>query len=226
MQWIHEYDLFLLDFDGLLVNTEEIHYRAYERMLENRGLSYGLSFQDYSKLAHYSSDGLKKDIYSRFPHLTTEKIQWDLLYLEKTNSYLDLIHEGAVQLMPGVDLFLQTLSKWNKRACVVTHSKKELVTAIRKQNEPLNSIQNWITRDDYNNPKPDAECYLVAIERYGKEAERIIGFEDTPRGLTALMGTRADSVLVTSFDYPEIGEFVSRGARHFRTFVDLLATLS
>ena len=65
-----------------------------------------------------------------------------------------------------------------------------------------------------------AACYLKAIEKYGQLAKRIIGFEDTPRGLTALMGTRAEAVLIFEVDYPEIPEFVSRGARQFSSFLD------
>ena len=32
MRWISEYQLFLFDLDGLLVNTEELHYQAYKNM--------------------------------------------------------------------------------------------------------------------------------------------------------------------------------------------------
>ena len=34
MDWIKKYQLFLFDFDGLLVNTEEMHFLAYKQMCE------------------------------------------------------------------------------------------------------------------------------------------------------------------------------------------------
>ena len=39
MEWIHHYQLILFDLDGLLVNTEQLHYQAYKNMLQARGFS-------------------------------------------------------------------------------------------------------------------------------------------------------------------------------------------
>ena len=89
---------------------------------------------------------------------------------------------------------------------------------MRKQHPILDSIPVWITRDFYTHPKPHPECYQKAIERLAGESDRIVGFEDTPRGMRALMQTRAQAVIISQIDYPEIGEFVKRGALHFPTF--------
>jgi len=59
-----------------------------------------------------------------------------------------------------------------------------------------------------------------------KKGDRIIGFEDSPRGLTALLGTQAEGVLITSLmELPEIKELaqeVGKDFTHFHSFVDLL----
>ena len=41
---------------------------------------------------------------------------------------------------------------------------------------------------DYKLPKPNSECYKLAIERYGKNKKNIIGFEDSWVGYQALKG--------------------------------------
>ena len=70
--------------------------------------------------------------------------------------------------------------------CVVTNSNLAMINSIRARIPVFGSIQHWITREDYEKPKPDPECYLKAIALYGKKGDRIIGFEDSVRGLTSL----------------------------------------
>lgn len=221
MRWIHDFDLFLLDFDGLLVNTEEIHHLAYKRMCANRGVDFTWDFDTYCSVAHYSATGLREKIYKQFPKLYEQEPLWSVLYSEKKKAIIDLALEGAVQLMPGAERFLKALQEADVRRCVVTHSPKELVGVIREKNPVLNTVPAWFTREDYDKPKPDPEPYLKAIEVMARPGDRMIGFEDTPRGLTALMGTPAKPVLICKTNYPEIPAFISRGVIHFPSLESL-----
>lgn len=218
MNWIHDYQLFLFDFDGLLVNTEEIHYLAYKRMFADRGFNLHWDFDYYCRLAHYSSDGLRKEIYIQFPDLVSQEPSWDVLYGEKKAAIIKLLNEGAVHPMVGVEKLLLALQKADITRCVVTHSPAELIEVVRKKNPILNTIPHWLTREQYTHPKPHSECYIKAIEKWAKPEDRVIGFEDTPRGLTALMGTRAEAVLITPIKYPEIPNFVRDGAKYYPSF--------
>jgi HAD superfamily hydrolase (TIGR01509 family) len=218
MQWIHNFQLFLFDFDGLLVNTEEIHYMAYKRMLEGRGCQLDWDFEQYCQIAHYSSSGLEERIYERFPQLKESEPSWSVLYAEKKQAIIDLVNAGAVQLMPGVSDLLKALMRASISRCVVTHSPDELVTAVRSQHAILQTIPDWFTREHYVQPKPHPECYHMAIGKLAKPNDRIIGFEDTPRGLKALIATRATPVLICEAHYPEIPEFLCLGAVHYPSF--------
>lgn len=211
MQWIHNYQLFLFDFDGLLVNTEEIHYLAYKTMCANRGINFNWDFETYCRIAHYKSEGLSQKIYAEFPQLYAMEPSWLVLYAEKKKAIIELVTNGAVELMPGVKELLSALQKAAIPRCVVTHSPAELINAIRKQHSILDSIPHWITREQYSHPKPHPECYLKAIQTLAQPGDKIIGFEDTPRGLTALLGTDAKPVLVCQIKYPEIPMFAAKG---------------
>lgn len=221
MQWIHEFQLFLFDFDGLLVNTEEIHYMAYKRMCAQRGVDLTWDFDYYCRVAHYSAEGLREQLYAQYPQLKAIESSWDVLYAEKKRAVIELLNEGAIHPMPGVEKLLTALEKASIPRCVVTHSADELVSIARRKNPILNSIPVWLTREHYSHPKPHPECYLKAIEKLAKPHDRIIGFEDTPRGLKALMQTRAKAVLICQAHYPEIPSFVQSGVLHFPTFSDI-----
>ena len=203
MKWIQDYQLFLLDFDGLLVDTESIHYAAYIAMCKEEGFDLPWDFPTYCSYAHLSATGIRDGIFALFPDMQAREPNWDVHYQRKRYYYSKLLEEKGVQLMPKVRDFLFALAEADVKRCVVTHSADIHVMPIRDQHEALKSIPHWIMRDDYERPKPDPQCYEVAIERLAEPSDRVIGLEDTPRGLTALSATRAQPVWVTEVDYPD-----------------------
>ncbi len=210
MQWIHKFQLFLFDFDGLLVNTERLHYQAYVKMLAGRGISLRWDFERFCSLAHRNATALREALYAEYPTLDPD---WSALYAEKKRAYGELIANGKIELMPGVAPLLAALEKANIERCVVTNSFHEQIATIRFFSKPLQSIAHWITREQYNQPKPSPECYQLAIERYAKPGDRVIGFEDSLRGLQALQGSSALAVLVCAANHPLLAE-VAPGTLH------------
>lgn len=219
MQWVNHYQLVLFDFDGLLVNTEELHYKAYQRMCANRGVVMDMSFENYCKIAHYNSIGLSEQLYKHYPKL--KGVSWETLYAEKKQEMINLLEEGTVQLMPGVERILTALEEASVPRCVVTHSPSEIINTVRKGHPIFDTISVWITREHYTKAKPDPECYIKALEMLAKPSDKIIGFEDTPRGLNALLGTRVKPVLICETPYPEIPTFIAAGIAHYPTFLDI-----
>lgn len=203
MQWIHDYQLFLFDLDGLLVNTEEIHYQAYQQMCEKYGFKLDWTFKRYCDVAHYSASGLKEEIYRSLPELQKAEPDWDVLYAYKKEQVVQLLELG-VKMMPGVKKLLQALQKAKIKSCVVTHSPHALVNRIRSQHDIFDTIPYWITREQYALPKPHPDGYQIAIQQFGTPQINMIGFEDTPRGIEALLKTRAKPVLISKMNYKGI----------------------
>jgi HAD superfamily hydrolase (TIGR01509 family) len=228
MDWIQNYQLFLFDFDGILVNTEELHYKAYKKMCADRGYQLDWDLRTYIQYAMYTATGVKEAVYKAFPNLHKEEPNWDILYQEKKRAYFQLLEAEGVSLIPGVDILLQELEKKDIKRCVVTHSPADQIARIRSFHPILRSIPHWITREDYQIPKPSPECYRIALDRYMKPGERVIGFEDSPRGLKALLGTSAEGVLITDLfqkqAITQLSSEIGRSFSHFPTFHDLFNT--
>ena len=218
MDWVHQYQLFLFDFDGLLVNTEEIHYNAYKTMCARRGFNFSWDFNRYCQAAHYDANALRDQLFIEFPELQRQEPDWSVIYAEKKKALKELLSEGSVKLMPGVEELLNKIQESQIKSCVVTHSPDEMVNLIRKQLPILNTIPFWITREHYDQPKPSPECYIKAIDLLAQPHDKVIGFEDTPRGLKALFGSRARPVIICQAQYPELPSFVEAGALHFPSF--------
>lgn len=204
MNWIDNYDLFLFDFDGLLVDTERLHYKAYQEMCRRYGFELPWSFLEFCSVAHGSSEGLRVEIYKLFPELFEKEPDWAVLYEIKQASYLRFLKEGELSLMPGAAALLTQLQKANKKRIVVTNSRREQIEEIKKQCPELDLIQNWVTREDYENPKPHPDGYLKAIELFGTPGDQVIGFEDSLRGLHSLISAKVQPVLICHKEHPHL----------------------
>ena len=162
---------------------------AFFALLHARKLSW--DFTTYCSIAHFDGESLRGSIYKNYPSL--EGVEWDQLYQEKKSRYEALIEKG-VGLMPGVASLLGSLRDKKIPSCVVTNSPKVQVECIRQWLPELDLIDDWITRECYDQPKPSPDGYATAIKRHG--AKRAVGFEDTAKGLKSLLQTDAQAVLV------------------------------
>lgn len=214
MKWIQDFQLFLFDFDGLLVNTEQLHYQAYIDMMAKEGFVLKWSFLRFCEVAHLNAVALREALYWEFPDLS---LDWPRLYEAKKKAYYDLVSAGRVDLMPGVANLLTELDRLSIRRCVATNSFLEQIELIRSKIPLLQTIPHWITRENYDKQKPHPDSYLKAIELCGKPGDRIIGFEDSIRGLQALQGTPALPVLICSAKHPLLS-LVPQGTVQFDSF--------
>ena len=213
MRWIERFDLFLFDLDGLLVDTERLHYQAYQALCQRYDVPLEWSFGEYLGIAHSSSEGLRESLCPLF-----EGRPWEELYEEKKTIYIELLNRGNLQLMPGVERLLKELASARVKRCVATHSSKEQVAAIKHFLPVLKTIPVWVTREDYERPKPHPDAYYKALELLMDPEDRVIGFEDSLRGFKALKETIALPVLICDPNHPQMGDEHLQGAVHFPSF--------
>jgi beta-phosphoglucomutase len=195
---LQAYDFIVFDLDGLLVNTELLHFQAYKKMCSDRGFFLPWDFTLYSSFAHTSSDGIKKGIYAALPKLYQSAPHWDELYAEKKKAYKEFLLSGQVALMPGVDSVLCFLQKAKIPSCIVTNSFREQVEIIYEKIPSLQAISFQVAREDYKDPKPSPDAYVTALKKYAKAGDRVIGFEDTVRGWRALLGAGIDATVISA----------------------------
>ncbi len=223
IDWVKKYDLFLFDLDGLLVDTETLHYRAYQKMCLQRGYVLSLDFSAYCGMAHMGSESLKEGVYKLFPALYEEEPNWAILHKEKQKAFLEILSKEGVALMPGVEKVLRFLMAHQKKCCVVTHSPSQLTDEIKEKHPILKSIHHWVTREQYDRPKPDPDSYQMAIKLYAKPQDKVIGFEDSVRGFMALFAAGIDAVVISSILNQEMKKFLKeKGAIQYSSFNALI----
>lgn len=221
LDWIYKYQVFLFDFDGLLVNTEHLHCEAYRRMCLNRGYQLDWDFHRFCVAAHLSATGLRQGIYEQFPMLQMDEPVWEVLYEEKKQAYLELLESGQLALLPGAEELLIALQQAGMKRGVVTNSTQVQIETIKKKFPVLDTLPVWVTREDYQNPKPSPEGYQLAIRLLAREGDRMIGFEDSLKGLQALLQAGAKGVLVCPPDHPQLDSKQMPSVPIFSSFLEM-----
>jgi beta-phosphoglucomutase len=184
MEWINNFDLFLFDFDGLLVDTEGLHYKAYKELCRRRGYMLPWDLSQYLHIAHSDTIGIRQGLQALFPELLKEA--WEDLYAEKKKIYETYLQSGELSLLPGVEPLLKELARLNKKRCVVTNSPLLQINLIKSQIPVLQTIPRWFTRETYDKPKPAPDGYLKALHELKAEGDHVIGFEDSIKGYASL----------------------------------------
>jgi beta-phosphoglucomutase len=206
--------LILFDFDGLLVDTEKLHHQAYEEALLSFDTPLNLDFSFYINLAHAASGtGLKDYIYKAFPDLDG---MWIDIRKKKIEIYSNLI-ETKLDLMPYVEEFIRLITVKKIPSCVVTNSLKKDVDRIRNKIDALNMIPHWLTREDYENPKPAPDGYLKALSLFPHiKSSDCSGFEDTLKGVKALQGAKVRPYLICNPNHPQLEDV--KNITHYPSF--------
>lgn len=216
-----DYNLFLFDLEGLLIDTDWLHHQAYVYFLKKRNYNLPWTLEEYVTISRSSPSAIKEQIYTLFPALHEAEPKWEVLYSEKRQAYMELLRRvKTIPFMPGAQAFLKTILYLGKTLAIVTNVTREEVEIIREKVPLLAQVYEWVVREDYEKQTPDPQCYKTAIDRLAFSRVGIIGFEDSSRGLIALLGSSATAVLVSPHNYEQLEAYKGR-YEHVPSFNDI-----
>ncbi len=171
------FDAILFDNDGVLVDTEELYFRANREALASVGVTLDLA--TYVEVLLRQGIGVWHLAEGR--GLSAAEI--DGLRGDRDRRYLELVAEAEV-LIPGVAELLPRLAA-RFRLAIVTSSEPVPFARTHARTGVLPHFELVLTRVDYVNAKPEPEPYLRAVERLGLHPSRCLVIEDSERGLRA-----------------------------------------
>lgn len=165
------------DNDGVLVETEHLYFESCRDALRQIGVE--LSLQEFV----HRSLNLGQSPLTLATERGVSEATLQTLRRYKNQRYSQLLREGPLP-MEGV---AETLTSLHGRVAmaIVTSSQREHFDLIHRHNGLLGYFDFVLTREDYQNSKPDPEPYLKALTMSGFCAEECLVVEDTKRGLQA-----------------------------------------
>jgi dTDP-4-dehydrorhamnose reductase/beta-phosphoglucomutase-like phosphatase (HAD superfamily) len=203
---------FMMDLDGTLVDSEVFQWKSYKDALKDFNIEY--SFGEFTAICHNG------DIKS---HLKNKYNFTDEMYSDMKNKkklYMKN-HENLLKLVDGADMFIDYLIINDLNHVVVTNSSIDTIELYKSAIPKLNEIKNWVMREDYTNAKPSPECYNLAISRYYKKEENIVGFENSLSGYESLKNVTDKIYFITYTKYLFYEKIVKEDVFLINTFNDV-----
>ncbi|MDD3095501.1 MAG: HAD family phosphatase, partial [Candidatus Marinimicrobia bacterium] len=190
-----EYGL-LLDFDGIVVDSEPLYERAMNRQFRRYGIRVGADDWLFFK---------GKDSRAVFAYLREKfdsRIDFDELHAGYKKELLDEFRKN-MRYIPGfLDFF--NACKTQFRDILVTSTSREIMLWTFENVPVSNIFSHMITATEVQNTKPHPEPYLKAAEKIGIPIERCIVLEDSLNGIRAGKAAGAKVIALTSTFGPEI----------------------
>jgi len=166
----------LFDMDGVLVDSEPLHFEAHQKSLAHFGI--GLSSEDYLEFGVATGD---RKLYEKAAEKFAVAIDKKEISKLKKKIYREIIEERG-RLMDGVLETLEYLKDKYDLAIVSSGVRDINEFVMHKFNlEPYFKIV--ITGDDVERVKPFPDVYLKALETLGRKKEECVAIEDSQTGL-------------------------------------------
>ncbi len=201
----------IFDCDGILVDTEPLHYRAFQEVLVPLGL--GHDFESY--LEHFVGfDDRDAFIYAfRKAGLHLAPKTLDRLIEAKALALRDLIGQG-VPSFPGVVELVKELLDKGVLMAVASGALRQEIDAFIASLGLNGAFAAVVAADEVKKSKPDPETYLLAIERLRQvqghrhlDPMNCIAIEDTRAGIRSAKSAGLLVIAVTnSFSVAELTE--------------------
>lgn len=175
----------VFDFDGIIADTEELHFASYQDVLLSRG--YTMTFEEYSSnYMMFDAYGcLKQWAADHGLHLEDAELRsW---VTEKNSAYEALATSTEIPPLPGA-LEAIALAASHGPVAVCTGAVHQDIDPLLVQFNLLRHLSAVVTADDVSVSKPDPESYALACSRLGKPPVQCLAIEDTPGGLCSAKG--------------------------------------
>ena len=170
---------FLFDLDGVLTDTSEFHFQAWQRLATELGISF-------SRAENEALRGVSRreslTLLLKGRKVTGEEAAE--MMERKNRYYLELVeHMTPADLLPGAGEILMELGEMGLKRVIVSSSKNAQLVIDRLQ---LASLIDGIV--DGNSParsKPFPDLFLLGASRYGFQPEACLVVEDAAAGVEA-----------------------------------------
>ncbi len=167
----------VFDFDGLILDTEEPIFRAWQEVY----LSYGfqLSLETWS-ITIGTAD------FNFLPMQDLEKLVGHELDRQQINARQQKRESELIlaqPVLPGVQDYLITARRLGLKVGLASSSSHRWVTGHLSRLGLLQYFETIKTSNDVQHTKPDPELYLAVLREWDISAHEAIALEDSPHGI-------------------------------------------
>ena len=182
-----QFRAYFFDCDGTIADPMPLHYIAWKKALGEWGCAF-------DEELFYSWGGKPVDvIISTLNRMNGLKMPVEAVGLRKESLYYELLP----QLKPIPEVLEQIEAEYGRIPfAVVSGSSRESVVSSLTVLKLLDKFDTIVAAEDYQNPKPAPDAFLLAAKNLGVAPRDCLVFEDTALGIQAATAAGMASVMV------------------------------
>ncbi len=180
------------DFDGILVDTEPLHYAAFTEAFRPEGLDFSREEYDQVYIGFDDRDAVDTAARARGRNLADDVRQ--RLLRTKVDAFTRLVRETRLAPLPGVQEWIQLLRKRRIPIALCSGALRCDIDPVLDRIGLAAAFAIRVTADDVAHSKPDPASYRLAHERLCRHVGRTfppgqcLAIEDTPTGIASARG--------------------------------------
>lgn len=184
----------LFDFDGVLLETSDLLYEGYRKVLSTFGI-------EYSEREFNTNYGLKTK--EHFRKVLREKgieqreEELEILVRTRDDIYQALCREQELVLLPGVKRLLEEIDGERTIMGIASSTSRVNLDFFLPQLGISDYFSATVAGNEAKRGKPHPEIYCTLCERLEVDPRKCVGIEDTQKGVEALDAAGITPIAVT-----------------------------
>ncbi|MBT3252602.1 MAG: HAD family phosphatase [Candidatus Marinimicrobia bacterium] len=181
----------LFDFDGVVVQSEDVYDRATKKLGELYKVQIPAPFYEANR-------GIAESLfYERFK--AEFDLEVDITSLQKNGKRLLWAEfSSSVHYTPGFQQFFAKIRKYVAHVALVTATPRPLIDEIFKNSNISVNFDFIVTSSDVEKTKPAPDSYLNACSQSGVDPAQALVIEDSPTGLRAATAAGCQTIAITT----------------------------
>ena len=174
----------LFDFDGVIVNSEPLHFYAFHEVLRTEGVEI-TEDEYYRELVGFDDRGAFRHVFERRDRPLEPKTLLALM-ARKSGIMMDLIHQRKFHALPGVEEFVRSL--WRTRPLAIcSGALREEIEAMLEGVSLRDCFSVIVAAEDVTVGKPDPSGYLLTLKLVSEKIKKPLApadclvVEDAPK---------------------------------------------
>ena len=189
--WMIRVQAVLFDMDGTLIDSEHLAGQAIDQFLHDHGVQMDLENHWYHGRTWRSIADHLQSQSSALSHLDVATVL-ETLFREA------LVHSPPRPIPGATHAVIRAASQ--TKTAIVSSSDRRSVLHIVDRFGFSDVLDQVITAEDVERSKPDPQCFQLAAQRLGVDAECCVVFEDSVAGVLAANAAGMRTISVGSND--------------------------
>jgi HAD superfamily hydrolase (TIGR01509 family) len=191
--YMEEIKAVILDFDGLMVDSEPLSMKAWQKLLAELG--HTIEHEEFREIigmeAIASADFLcrRKGLSIRCEEVVDRHYQY----------WMTITQEEAQPVEGLLDL-IEAVGEHGRKLGIASNSRSEYVEGVLKKIHLDDRFECVITSDRVAKGKPAPDVYLISAACLGVRPETCLAVEDSPPGLESALRAGMRCVVVPNQD--------------------------